>query len=157
MGSVAPLNIKFDKELWLEFCVINQPPFSRTPLSSVPFAFNSIISETVKNDAITSRKILNGSIVDEDINDDAQINVSKLKGGINGYVLMTSGNKVIWKLLAIENVWLLSGNSDTNEGNNFIGTSDNAAVEIRVSNKDTIKNSLILNNNGSIQRHKVKN
>ena len=153
LGSVTPLDINFDKQLWLELCIVNQPPFTRTLLSTVPAAFNSIIAETVKDGAITSNKISDGSIINEDISDDAGINVNKLKEGSNGQVLMTEENRAVWKSVSLNNIWMLSGNSGTIEGRNFIGTTDNAAVEIRVSIKDTIKNSLILNNNGSIKKH----
>lgn len=47
--------------------------------------------------------------------------------------------------------WELTGNAGTTAGTNFIGTTDNTPLEFRVENSGTVKNSLILNANGSIQ------
>ncbi len=172
LGSVTPLDINFDKQLWLEVTIENEAPFPRTPLSSIPTAFNSMMAETVPDGAITERKladaavtedkladgsvssgkILNGSIIDEDISDNARINVSKLNAGAEGQVLMTSGGEAIWGTLAAGKYWGLKGNSGTSEGENFIGTNDNTPLEIRVANEDEIKNSLIFNRNGSIYK-----
>ncbi len=48
--------------------------------------------------------------------------------------------------------WNLTGNSGTTAGTNFLGTTDNQAIEIAVKNGATVNNSLILNPNGSVQR-----
>ncbi len=51
------------------------------------------------------------------------------------------------------NSWLLGGNSGTTPGTDFLGTTDSAALQLQVrGGSGTIANSLILNENGSLQR-----
>lgn len=54
--------------------------------------------------------------------------------------------------------WLLGGNSGTTPGTSFLGTTDSAALQIQVrGGSGTIVNSLILNENGSLQRDSAGN
>jgi len=51
---------------------------------------------TLANNAITSANILDGTIVNADISNTAAIAISKLAGGTNGQVLLTSGTTPTW-------------------------------------------------------------
>ncbi len=57
-----------------------------------------------------------------------------------------------WAAASGNTAWNLTGNSGTTAGTNFLGTTDNQAMEIQVKNGATVNNSIILNPNGSIQR-----
>lgn len=51
LGQTAPINIQFNKQLWLEVKIGTGNPFPRIPLSSVPSAFQAIqasIADTAK-------------------------------------------------------------------------------------------------------------
>ncbi|MBX2958273.1 MAG: tail fiber domain-containing protein [Cyclobacteriaceae bacterium] len=51
---------------------------------------------TLANNAITSANIVDGAIVNADISNTAAIAISKLAGGANGQVLLTSGTTPTW-------------------------------------------------------------
>ena len=134
LGTNTAINIDFNKKLWLEVSIDGNEPFPRTPLSSVPYALNaknSQIAQTVVDGAITTQK---------------------LAPGPDGDVLMTSGSNVVWAPLPNNTSWSLSGNSGTTAGTNFVGTTDNVPLEMRVVKSDSLNNILRLNTNGSIER-----
>lgn len=54
---------------------------------------------TIANNAITSAKILDGTITNADINNAASIAVNKISGGTNGQVLLTSGTTPTWSAM----------------------------------------------------------
>ena len=163
LGKDNPLNIKFDKQLWLEVTISGNSPFPRTPLASTPTTFNAMESEQadlavtvvdgsitrqkLADDAVTSDKISDSTIINADISNNANISVSKLAPGNNGEVLTTSGGTVLWQNFTLNGYWSTSGNTGTVEGNNFLGTTDNKTLELRVADRDTIHNILKLNNN----------
>ncbi|MEJ5287325.1 MAG: tail fiber domain-containing protein [Bacteroidota bacterium] len=93
---------------------------------------NVTLNTTIANNAITSAKIADGTIVDADISNSAAIAVSKLAAGTNGQVLTTSGVTPQWTNFP---GWSLTGNSGTNPSTNFIGTTDAKALQIKVNNQ----------------------
>ncbi|MBX2964483.1 MAG: tail fiber domain-containing protein [Cyclobacteriaceae bacterium] len=54
---------------------------------------------TLANNAITSEKIVDGTIVNADISNTAAIAISKMAGGTNGQVLLTSGTTPTWSAM----------------------------------------------------------
>ena len=66
---------------------------------------------------------------------------------VNGQVLSsTTGGTMSW--ITPSSDWSLTGNAGTTAGTNFLGTTDNVALHLRVNNADQ----MIFNTNGSIQR-----
>ncbi len=67
LGNTLPINIKFDKEYWLEIMIENSGnPFPRVPLTTVPYSFHSStssesdlakIAKTVPDGSITQQKL----------------------------------------------------------------------------------------------------
>lgn len=67
LGNTLPINIKFDKEYWLEIKIENSGnPYPRVPLTSVPYSFHSgtssesdiaKIAKTVPDGSITQQKL----------------------------------------------------------------------------------------------------
>lgn len=51
---------------------------------------------TVNNNTITTAKILDGTLTNADINNAAGIAITKISGGTNGQILLTSGTTPIW-------------------------------------------------------------
>jgi trimeric autotransporter adhesin len=97
--------------------------------------------------AITSSHILDGTIMNTDINAAAGISGTKLasdgsvmkslSAGTN--ISVNNNNNGSWTVTATGgNNWSLTGNSSTNPTNNFIGTTDNQALVLRVNNAQAL-------------------
>jgi hypothetical protein len=113
---------------------VNPAPYSLfapVAASAEAAAANSVTSSSIQNNAITANKIATGQVV-KSVNGLSD-NVS-LTAGAN-VTLTPSGNSLT---IAAANAggtsWSLTGNSGTTPGTDFLGTTDNQALELRVNN-----------------------
>jgi hypothetical protein len=80
------------------------------------------------------------------------IDVAKLAEGTDGDMLYTTGSVPVWTSLN-SLAWGLTGNRGTTSGTNFVGTTDNTALELRVDdNSSTYYNSFYLGTNNEVWR-----
>jgi hypothetical protein len=113
---------------------------------------NVTLSTTIANDAVTSAKIADGTIVDADIASNAGIAVSKLAvaannlivgdgsgqgsllaPGSNGQVLTIVSGTPTWASLSAAGGWAVGGNS-LSSGPGILGTLSNHDLEVRTNN-----------------------
>jgi hypothetical protein len=102
LGTVAPINISFDREVWLEIEVDGEILLPRREVVSVPYAFRALDADSLdglSSDAfslvghsheeyvtvgeaasITAVMIADGEITDDDISGDAGIDPGKISG-----------------------------------------------------------------------------
>jgi hypothetical protein len=59
MGSITPLNISFDRQLWLEIQIEDSEPLDRIKLTSTPYSF---YTSDIRDNSITAEKIANGAV-----------------------------------------------------------------------------------------------
>jgi len=111
----------------------------------------TITNTTITGGNVTANNIESGTIFDDDVNVNAEIAVSKLGHGTAGYILTTDGTNVTWSAPSSSG-WGLTGNSGTTAGTNFIGTTDDAELQLDVRNAGTVEQSLRINTNQAIYR-----
>lgn len=117
IGLFAPNT--FDGDRWLEIKLGTEAPLSpRQQLVSVAYAMKA---NRVADNAITSASILNGSITAGDI--------------ANGTLTAAKFAPNIFNPLA----WLLAGNSGTNPPTDFLGTTDDQPLVIKVNNSRAMR------------------
>jgi hypothetical protein len=100
--------------------------------------------------SITSSMIVDGTITSADISPSASISGSKLAsdgsvvksltGGTN--VSVINNNNGSWTVNALggsETAWSLTGNAGTSQPSNFLGTTDNQGLELRVNNARALR------------------
>jgi uncharacterized membrane protein len=85
---------------------------------------------TIANNAVTSAKIADGTIVDADISATANIAVSKLAPGSNGQVLTVVGGVPTWASLSASGGWAVGGNS-LSTGPGILGTLSSHDLEVQ--------------------------
>jgi DNA-directed RNA polymerase subunit H (RpoH/RPB5) len=114
---------------------------------------NVTLSTTIANDAVTSAKIADGTIVDADIASNAGIAVSKLAvaannlivgdgsgqgsllaPGSNGQVLTIVSGTPTWASLSAAGGWAVGGNNLGGGGTGILGTTSNDNLEVRTNN-----------------------
>jgi len=111
------------QDLWLETDVRTNGsvlPYGilspRQQLTPAPYAIYATTAGNVANSSITA----------------SQLDTS---GSPNsGEVLTYNGSSLVWASPGSANAWLLNGNSGTSSGANFLGTTDNETLELRVNN-----------------------
>ena len=86
---------------------------------------------------VTSAKILDGAVGSADLANGA-VTVDKIAPGSNGQVLTTSAGAAVWQA-PTGSGWGLSGNAGTNPSSNYLGTSDNQALELRVNGQRALR------------------
>jgi len=92
LGSVTALALPFDRPYWLGITVGTGTELNpRTPLTASPYAFNS---KSVVDDAVTSAKIANNTIVNDDVNNSAAISGTKIFPNFGAQNLVTTGSFV---------------------------------------------------------------
>jgi hypothetical protein len=64
LGSINPLSVNFNEQLWLEISIDGEGPLSRRGFTSSPYSF---YTKAIEDNSITSEKIKNASILSEDI------------------------------------------------------------------------------------------
>jgi hypothetical protein len=90
------------------------------------------LSTTIANDAVTSAKIADGTIVNADIASNAGIAVSKLAGGSSGQVLVTDASGTpTWTNLSAAGGWAVGGNNLGGGGTGILGTTSNDNLEVQ--------------------------
>jgi hypothetical protein len=83
---------------------------------------------------------------------DTRIEISTIA---KGQAVLTKKSTIMNVLNSVLNSsWELEGNSGTTPGENFIGTTDNAELQIAIKDGKDYKNSININPNGSINRKK---
>ena len=102
-----------------------------------------------ESNSVTSAMIQDGAIMNTDINASAAIAGSKLasdgsvmKSLIEGSnVSVTNNNNGSWTVNSTGggSGWSITGNTDTIPGTNFIGTTDNKALEVKVNNTRALR------------------
>ncbi len=142
-GTIVPTDVDLTASGW-NFTTLQQ---SGNNVLTTATAFSGDVSGSYNNlqlgsgvvgtneladNAVTSAKIADGTIGDADISSSALISVSKLAPGLNDQILATSGGTPQWTNFP---GWALTGNSGTNPSTHFIGTTDGAALQIKVNNQ----------------------
>ena len=119
LGSVAPLNLPFDQQYWLGVKVGIDPEMTpRQALTSVPFAFRATAADTVSSSSQMVSSVPTGT---------APLVVSSTTLVPNLNAEMVGGKRAV-------DLWQTSGNAGTTAGTNFIGTTDNQQLDVRVNN-----------------------
>lgn len=120
--------------LYVEVVVNSTILSPRERLASVAYALtaggvtNRAISNAMLDDnAVSSAKVADGSLMDGDLNVSANIQGSKLAAGTvsSAQLDVDSFSNVFWKL---------DGNAGTATGTHFLGTADNRPLEVRANN-----------------------
>lgn len=126
-------------------------------VSSSDLANASIGATQLGDNVINSLKIADGTVTSADVgfnyagssnkggaaNDLACSNcvgTTEIIGGAAGQVLTTTGGGVAWQNPSPAGAaWSLTGNAGTNSATNFLGTTDNQALELRVNGERTLR------------------
>src|SRR3989441_9495523 len=123
---------------WLEISLRRAGTFGefvflspRQPLTPTPNALFSI-NAALAMSATTANGVA-ASVISP-----AQLNTPGAPA--NGQVLSYSGTSLVWtNASTIAASWKLNGNSDTTTGVNFLGTTDNQALELRVNGRRALR------------------
>jgi len=128
LGSVDsvgnPLNLPFDQQYWLGVQVDGGAELTpRVQLTSVPYSLNA---RSVADDAVTGDAIADGEVVRSlnGMTDD----ITLLEGA---NITITPGGNILTISAAFDG-WRLTGNAGTNPAANFLGTTDDQPLELRV-------------------------
>ncbi len=115
---------------------INNIDIEIDTITSAQLANNSVTSFEIRANAVNSSKIADGTIVAADINSNSvQRRVSGIcPVGSSIRTIATDGTVNCETDDSGSTGWGLTGNSGTNENNNFIGTTDDQAVVIKSNN-----------------------
>jgi hypothetical protein len=93
----------------------------------------------IGDNQITTAKIADNQITTAKLAD-TQITAAKIAPGANGQVLATNGGAVVWQTtLPTPPSWGLTGNAGTTSVSNYLGTTDNQAIELRVNGKRALR------------------
>jgi hypothetical protein len=95
----------------------------RQRVTATPYAIFSYGSATVADSTVTSQKLASGAVTSD-----------KLAAPVApqaGQVLSYSGSSLVWQSFSGSG-WSLAGNGGTTPGANFLGTTDNRALELKV-------------------------
>ena len=99
----------------------------------------AIGANQIGDGSISSADIMDGTVGNADLAPGA-VTTAKIAPGANGEVLTTSGGAVVWQsTLPAPPAWGLSGNAGTNPSSNYLGTSDNQAMELRVNGQRSLR------------------
>jgi len=146
LGSVDPLNLPFDQQYWLEVEVNGAALSPRVQLTSAAYslnaqsvadgavteskiAFNAVTTSKIHDNAVTGSKIPNGQVV-RSIN--GKTDDVTLVEGANVTITPSGSALTISSTDTTGNDWSLTGNAGTNPLTNFLGTTDNQPLELRV-------------------------
>jgi len=94
--------------------ILNGTSFERAALTGDVTAQQNSNATVIANNAVTSAKILDGTIIAADLNQ---------MGATDSQVLTWSGST--WAPITPDSAWHLKGNGGTTPGTHFIGTTDN--------------------------------
>jgi len=128
LGDQSPLTIAFDEQYWLGISVDGGNEYApRRPFTASAYALNS---QTVADSAVTSEKIAAGAVVRS---------LNALTGDVtlaegNNVSIATSGDSLIISSTGggTSLDWSLTGNAGTTAGTDFLGTTDDVALEFHV-------------------------
>ena len=107
-------------------------------VTATELATNAVTNIKVADNAITTAKIQDATITGADIAN-TTITANKLaqSGAANNQVLQWNGTN--WVPVTLAAGWNLSGNAGTNPTTNFIGTTDDQPLEVRVNNTPVVR------------------
>lgn len=110
----------------------------RLRLKAVPLATRAELAEGVAEGAVTAEGIAEGTITGDKIAT-ATIEPDKLSttGASSGQVLVFDGATATWA--GAGGGWQLQGNAGTVAGQNFLGTTDEVALELRANNQTGLR------------------
>ncbi len=132
LGSISPLDIPFDKPLWLAITVgKGSDTGQRMELTATPY---SLFARTVADGAITGSKIANNEVVRSinSIKDNVKLTAGEnVKITQNGSELIISMLEDRTTLASSSNFWRLTGNFGTLPGQHFVGTKDKKPLVFR--------------------------
>jgi len=128
LGDQSPLVIAFDEQYWLGISVDGGNQLTpRRPFTASAYALNS---RTVADSAVTSEKIAAGTVLRS---------LNALTGDVilaegNNVTIATSGDSLIISATGggASLDWSLTGNAGTTPGTDFLGTTDDVALEFHV-------------------------
>jgi len=131
---------------WLEISLRRSGTFGefiflspRQPLTPTPNALFSVNAAQAAT-ATTANGVIGSAI------SSAQLNTPN--GPAGGQVLSFNGTSLVWtNASTVAAAWNLNGNSDTTTGVNFLGTTDNQALELRVNGRRALR--IVPNTNGA--------
>jgi hypothetical protein len=106
----------------------------RQALTATPYAFFAQQAGSVANGAISNEKLASGAVT--------AAKLSTQAAPLLGQILSFGPSGLVWLNPAASNPgssWLLNGNSGTQAGVHFIGTTDTAPLEFRVGNLRALK------------------
>jgi hypothetical protein len=141
IGLFTPAD--FSGNRWLEVQIGNNPALTpRQRLVSVPYAFKAgsvvdgvIVTNSLASNAVTTAKILDGTIGTADIADNAvtsaKIAANTILGADIANATITADKLAVGVL---PSAWLLTGNAGTSGGTNFLGTTDDQPLVLKVNN-----------------------
>ncbi len=98
----------------------------RQELTPTPYALFAATAATVTNQAITTLQLAPGAVTAPQI--------GTLSPPVNGQVLSYTSTGLVWTTTSSPLAWLLNGNGGT-ISNNFLGTTDNQSLNIKVNNE----------------------
>ncbi|MDH3197508.1 MAG: hypothetical protein OEO21_04630, partial [Candidatus Krumholzibacteria bacterium] len=134
LGSLNPLGIPFDAKYWLGVAVDGGAEF--TPRREMTATAYSLNARGVADSAITAGDIAGGTVVrslnalTDDVTLAAGTNVSIATSG-DSLIISASGGG--------SGGWSLTGNSGTDSGTNFLGTTDAEGLQLRVDNTTALR------------------
>jgi hypothetical protein len=161
LGKTSPLtDAVFAGSLWLEIKLGSDVPLSpRQQLVSVAYAFkastvpdSSITSTQLADRAVTGDKIANGAVTAEKLAPGAvtaaalrDVDWKQVSGLSSNFSLLSnslfshslSPNSI--RTRSTDTSWLLLGNAGTDPATNFLGTTDNRPLVIKVNNHRAIR------------------
>lgn len=102
-------------------------------VSSTKLASGAVGSTQLATGAVGSAQLADGSVQTIDLAN-AAVTTAKIAPGANGQVLTTTGGSVAWQAPAAGggSAWSLGGNAGTDPETDYVGTSDDKPLELRV-------------------------
>lgn len=136
-------------EVWLEVQVGTDAPLPRVKLHSAPYALRAEVAESVADNSVTSAKIVDGTIQLADLGQNgAAANQVIKRNSTNTAWIVASDNDTTYSAgtglslsgttfslnstYVSDNYWAQGGNAGTNPATEFVGTTDNTALEFKV-------------------------
>jgi hypothetical protein len=134
----VPLTLPFDQPYWLEVQVGGVALAPRVKLTSSPYSLNAL---SVTDGAVTTSKLADNAVTSGKIQPNVVSGVEGVSndGGnidlVPGSNITIAGNDAANTItIGANDVWKLNGNGGTDPIRDFLGTTDNKALELRVNN-----------------------
>lgn len=142
----TPLTLPFDQQYWLGITIGAGPELSsRTKLTSSPYSLNA---GNVSDGAVTTAKLVDNAVTSAKIQPDVVSSVDGVSNDGGNIDLVPGSNIIITPndsantitiSAASDDAWKLTGNSGTDSTTDFLGTTDDRSLVLRVNGERALR------------------